>query len=31
MFDTLVPLIIALPLFGFLFTAVAGRRLGTTL
>jgi NADH-quinone oxidoreductase subunit L len=28
MFDTLVPLIIALPLFGFLFTAVAGRRLG---
>jgi len=29
MFDLLVPLIIALPLFGFLFTAVAGRRLGT--
>ena len=28
MFDTIVPLIIALPLFGFLFTAVAGRRLG---
>ncbi|HET9615051.1 MAG TPA: NADH-quinone oxidoreductase subunit L [Candidatus Limnocylindrales bacterium] len=28
MFDTLVPLIIALPLAGFLFTAVAGRRLG---
>ena len=28
MFDLLVPLIIALPLFGFLFTAVVGRRLG---
>jgi NADH-quinone oxidoreductase subunit L len=28
MFELLVPLIIALPLFGFLFTAVAGRRLG---
>jgi NADH-quinone oxidoreductase subunit L len=28
LFDLLVPLIIALPLFGFLFTAVAGRRLG---
>jgi len=28
MFDSLVPLIIALPLVGFLFTAVAGRRLG---
>src|SRR5438445_12957082 len=28
MFDVLVPLIVALPLFGFLFTAVAGRRLG---
>jgi NADH-quinone oxidoreductase subunit L len=28
MFDLLIPLIIALPLFGFLFTAVAGRRLG---
>ncbi|HEY8437457.1 MAG TPA: NADH-quinone oxidoreductase subunit L [Candidatus Limnocylindrales bacterium] len=28
MTDTVVPLIIALPLFGFLFTAVAGRRLG---
>jgi len=27
-FDLLVPLIIALPLAGFLFTAVAGRRLG---
>jgi NADH-quinone oxidoreductase subunit L len=27
-FDLLVPLIIALPLFGFLFTAVVGRRLG---
>ena len=28
MFDLLVPLIVALPLAGFLFTAVAGRRLG---
>ncbi|HEX5823282.1 MAG TPA: NADH-quinone oxidoreductase subunit L [Candidatus Limnocylindrales bacterium] len=28
MFDLLIPLIIALPLFGFLFTAVWGRRLG---
>ncbi len=28
MFDVLIPAIIALPLFGFLFTAVAGRRLG---
>jgi NADH-quinone oxidoreductase subunit L len=28
MFDLLIPLIIALPLFGFLFTAVVGRRLG---
>jgi NADH-quinone oxidoreductase subunit L len=28
MFDLLIPLIIALPLFGFLFTAVFGRRLG---
>jgi NADH-quinone oxidoreductase subunit L len=28
MFDLLVPAIIALPLFGFLFTAVVGRRLG---
>ena len=28
MFDLLVPLIIGLPLFGFLFTGVAGRRLG---
>jgi NADH-quinone oxidoreductase subunit L len=28
MFDLLIPLIIALPLGGFLFTAVAGRRLG---
>src|SRR5215210_3060354 len=27
-FDVLVPAIIGLPLFGFLFTAVAGRRLG---
>ena len=27
-FDLLIPLIIALPLAGFLFTAVAGRRLG---
>ena len=27
-FDLLVPLIIALPLLGFLFTAIAGRRLG---
>ncbi len=27
-FDTLIPLIIFLPLAGFLFTAVAGRRLG---
>ncbi len=26
--DTLIPLIIALPLFGFLFTAAVGRRLG---
>ncbi|HLO35414.1 MAG TPA: NADH-quinone oxidoreductase subunit L [Candidatus Deferrimicrobium sp.] len=29
MFDLLIPLIIALPLFGFLFTAAVGRRLGT--
>jgi NADH-quinone oxidoreductase subunit L len=28
MFDVLIPLIIALPLFGFLFTALVGRRLG---
>ncbi|HEY7131002.1 MAG TPA: NADH-quinone oxidoreductase subunit L, partial [Candidatus Limnocylindrales bacterium] len=28
MFDVLIPAIIALPLFGFLFTAVFGRRLG---
>jgi NADH-quinone oxidoreductase subunit L len=28
MVDVLIPLIIALPLFGFLFTAAAGRRLG---
>ena len=28
MFDLLIPLIIALPLAGFVFTAVAGRRLG---
>ncbi len=28
MFDLLIPLIVALPLAGFLFTAVAGRRLG---
>jgi NADH-quinone oxidoreductase subunit L len=28
MFDLLIPLIIALPLFGFLFTAAVGRRLG---
>ena len=28
MFDLLIPLIIALPLAGFLFTAIAGRRLG---
>ncbi len=28
MFDVLIPAIIALPLLGFLFTAVAGRRLG---
>ena len=28
MFDVLVPAIIALPLFGFLFTALVGRRLG---
>ena len=27
-FDLLIPLIVALPLFGFLFSAVAGRRLG---
>ena len=28
MFDLLIPLIIALPLAGFLFTAAVGRRLG---
>ena len=28
MFDALIPAIIALPLAGFLFTAVVGRRLG---
>src|SRR6476659_2325256 len=28
MFDTLIPAIIALPLLGFLFTALVGRRLG---
>ena len=28
MFDALIPAIIALPLLGFLFTALVGRRLG---